>query len=1021
MPKIIKFLTYFLSLVLTFIFIIVLVTENTNIVSNLYKEKIVKYIEDESQLKFDFDSLDIKWNGLNPNLIFNNISLYRSGDEVLYLGGNKLIIDINTLESLFIFNLKLSSLNLFKSEISLTYNNNGLFLRDHNLLGTTKTSGNYGFNDLGNIKLRISDSNINIQNQESNVQYNFQNINLVLFSDNKHIKLYTTFNHNNNTEIIHLASEFSLDNDNKINGKLYSQALNVNPNEVLLFSNKFKIVSSDLNYSLWADINNSSLSNLHGSLKIKEAALINLLTNNRISLKNLDTNIEYLSSKNKNNILFTNLNLSVDNSIYSNNIIHASFNGMSLDAVVLDRVYVKEIKKVINFLPTIGNKTINSISRNIYNGELSDIILLNIDNNKNLKYSMNFNNIEFINNNLSMNNINGNLSGSSKSGRLSIHGQDIMASVNQYDQFKLATLKGSIFYKVANGNVSLSSEELKLGDSHLANLYGTFSSQYSNYKINIKGDIGSLMNIIPIKYSKLIKDNNISINSLYTLDYRIFGEKDKTNTFGAIDLKNLVINDKQNDIALSTNKLRVNFSDKYIQSYKTQSIINNNTFDLILDTNISGNKIKYNIHSKGIITSDFVQKILAVKLSKSFAGSSPVDFRITYQPYDNMVFVNLRSNMKGMAFNIIPPLNKNIGESKDLEVSYVFNDSAKKYVKIDFDVYRLKISNQKDFLSISVNSPDIVGLINIPDYITSDNRLLVRLNYFNLNKFSGGSDPLSYPFLDLSVEKAKISNYYFNNLYIVTSPSNDGMIIERLDFKNHNLSMKGNGKWINKSGKQITFFDAAFQSNNFGDSLNYLGYSNIIKEGNLSSKLIGQWQGSPELFSFNNFDGKVIIDLKDGEFLQVTKQTRAIGQLLGLFSISSLQKRLSLDFSDFFSSGLSFDTMTGEFNFSKSKARAKDLFLKGSFGEMRVNGVSDIQKRSHNQKLIYIPDLSSMSLISGTLLGGPIGALASIFYDKVLKEMDINTNQLAAVEYSIKGPWDDPEIKVTEPFKPVEN
>ena len=143
--------------------------------------------------------------------------------------------------------------------------------------------------------------------------------------------------------------------------------------------------------------------------------------------------------------------------------------------------------------------------------------------------------------------------------------------------------------------------------------------------------------------------------------------------------------------------------------------------------------------------------------------------------------------------------------------------------------------------------------------------------------------------------------------------------------------------------------------------------------------------------------------------------------MLGLFSISSLKKRLSLDFSDFFSSGLSFDMMTGEFNFSEARAKTKDLLLKGSFGEMRVNGLSDIRNRSHNQKLIYIPDLSSMSLISGTLLGGPIGALASIFYDKVLKEMDINTNQLAAVEYSIKGPWDDPEIKVIESFKPIEN
>ena len=247
------------------------------------------------------------------------------------------------------------------------------------------------------------------------------------------------------------------------------------------------------------------------------------------------------------------------------------------------------------------------------------------------------------------------------------------------------------------------------------------------------------------------------------------------------------------------------------------------------------------------------------------------------------------------------------------------------------------------------------------------------------------------------------------------------MMIENIGFKNNDLSMKGNGKWIKSADKEITFFDAVFKSDNFGSSLEYLGYPGIIKEGNLSSKFIGQWKGSPENFSFNNFDGKVKIDLKDGELLQVTKQTRAIGQLLGLFSISSLKKRLSLDFSDFFSSGLSFDMMTGEFNFSEAKAKTKDLLLKGSFGEMRVNGVSDIYNRSHNQQLIYIPDLSSMSLISGTLLGGPIGALASIFYDKVLKEMDINTNQLAAVEYSIKGSWDEPEIKVIESFKPIEN
>jgi uncharacterized protein YhdP len=161
--------------------------------------------------------------------------------------------------------------------------------------------------------------------------------------------------------------------------------------------------------------------------------------------------------------------------------------------------------------------------------------------------------------------------------------------------------------------------------------------------------------------------------------------------------------------------------------------------------------------------------------------------------------------------------------------------------------------------------------------------------------------------------------------------------------------------------------------------------------------------------------------MTDGEFLQIQKETKVIGQLLGLFSIASLQKRLSLDFSDFFSSGLSFDKMDGEFLFEKSIASVNNLNLSGTFGEMNISGTSNIKQQTHDQKLTYIPDLSSMSLISGTLLGGPIGAVASIFYDKVLKEIGIDTNELAAVEYTIKGSWKNPEINLVETFKPIKN
>ena len=1022
MPKITKYFTYLLSSILIFLFSIVLITENTSIISNLYKEKIVEYIEGESQLRFNFDSLDIKWNGLSPNLIFNKISLYMTDEETLYLDGNKLIINIDIISSLSEFKFKLSGLNLVESEILLTYDENGLFLRGHNLLNNEKTNKDYIHSDIRNIKFRISDSSISLKHKKANREYDLRNINLVLFSDNNNIKLFTTFNHQDNSEIIHLASDFTLDDNNEVNGKFYSQGLNFNPKETVLFSNKLKILSSDLNYSLWADIKSNRISKLQGSLNIRDISLINMITNNKISLKNIGTNLDFRSSNDVNNLLFSNLNFLTEYADYKDNVIRATFNGINLEKITVSRLYIKDIKNTINFVPTLGNKTINSMLRNIHDGYLENLLLLDLNNNEKFRYSINFKDIGFVNNTkLSMNNISGNLIGSAKSGKLFIGGKDIKGYINSFDKFKLSKLKGLIFYNISNDVISLSSEKLQLGDSHSADVYGIFSNNYSKYKINIQGRMDGLLKIIPEKYTKLMELRNISFDSQYNLDYRVLRDKDKMNSFGAIDFDNIVITDQQHNTSINSKKLRINFFDGYIKSYKTNYYINNKQYSLLLDTDISSNKIKYNLHSQGIIESSLIKKYLNDKFSKSFNGSSRINFKLTYRPRNKQISLILKSKMRGMAFNIISPLNKKIDDSKDLKISYIFNDKSKKYIKIFFDKYKMRVSSQNQHLAISVNSPGIDGLITLPNIITSDNRLVMQLNYFNVNKFSGKSDPLSYPFLDLSVKKAKINDYYFNNLHLVTSPVKEGMIIERFDFKNSDLSMESNGKWIQNTQNQITFLDAVFKSNNFGSSLEYMNYPNIIKEGNLSSRMIGQWQGSPDTFSFNNFDGNITIDLKNGEFLQVTKKTRAIGQLLGLFSISSLQKRLSLDFSDFFSSGLSFDTMTGEFNFSKSKATAKDLLLKGSFGEMRVNGVSDLSARSHNQRLIYIPDLSSMSLISGTLLGGPIGALASIFYDKLLTEMDINTSRLAAVEYSIQGPWDDPEIKVTEPFKPVEN
>ena len=82
MFKLKSFIVYTISLLLALLFSIIVITENTNLVSDLYKNKIIKTIELKSSLGFSMKNLEVKWDGLDTHLIFNDISFYKK--DLLY-------------------------------------------------------------------------------------------------------------------------------------------------------------------------------------------------------------------------------------------------------------------------------------------------------------------------------------------------------------------------------------------------------------------------------------------------------------------------------------------------------------------------------------------------------------------------------------------------------------------------------------------------------------------------------------------------------------------------------------------------------------------------------------------------------------------------------------------------------------------------------------------------------------------------------------------------------------------------
>jgi uncharacterized protein YhdP len=100
MERLVSYLVYFISVILLLSFSIILLSENSNIVSKLYKNDIINSIQKSSSLTYDFNKLSVQWSGLDPSLIFEEVSLHNEKTKQHYLDSEKLIIKINLFKSL---------------------------------------------------------------------------------------------------------------------------------------------------------------------------------------------------------------------------------------------------------------------------------------------------------------------------------------------------------------------------------------------------------------------------------------------------------------------------------------------------------------------------------------------------------------------------------------------------------------------------------------------------------------------------------------------------------------------------------------------------------------------------------------------------------------------------------------------------------------------------------------------------------------------------------------------------------
>lgn len=273
--------------------------------------------------------------------------------------------------------------------------------------------------------------------------------------------------------------------------------------------------------------------------------------------------------------------------------------------------------------------------------------------------------------------------------------------------------------------------------------------------------------------------------------------------------------------------------------------------------------------------------------------------------------------------------------------------------------------------------------------------------------------PPELPALDVVVDEFQVSERVLGRLELQATPVQRDWRIERLRLTNPESTLNVDGvwqAWLTQPGTQV---NVRLDVSDVGKLLTRLGYPEGVRRG--SAKIEGNlaWAGSPQRIDYPTLNGNFVLDAAKGQFVKLEP---GIGKLLGILSLQSLPRRISLDFRDIFSDGLAFDEIVGAVKLARGIASTDNLRITGPAARIVMSGQADLVKETQALRVKVNPQLSDTVSVAGALIGGPVAGVAAFIAQKLLKDP---LDQMAAYEYDITGSWTDPQVTRVERSEPV--
>jgi len=271
--------------------------------------------------------------------------------------------------------------------------------------------------------------------------------------------------------------------------------------------------------------------------------------------------------------------------------------------------------------------------------------------------------------------------------------------------------------------------------------------------------------------------------------------------------------------------------------------------------------------------------------------------------------------------------------------------------------------------------------------------------------------PASVPALDIVVDEFDLRGRKLGRLQVLAVnrqlPGRAGQRewqLDRLDLDVPEAQLRATGRWA-AGGSRRMALDFKLTLADSGAFLERLGAGKALHGGKGGMQGQLSWAGSPLTLDYPSLEGQLRLDVDAGRFLHAEPGS---ARLLGVLSLQSLPRRLSLDFRDLFEEGFAFDSIEGDVKVARGVAQTSDLRMLGAQATVLMQGSADLLRETQDLRVLIVPNFDATGAALATMVINPAIGLGTLFAQWMLREPLIAAG---TSELHITGSWAEPQVQ----------